>query len=228
MYGFVNSNYSGITGSLINPTSILTSKLFLDINVIGLHLNVENNDIFLAGNEFKFSRFLTPGATYPEHGEDNRIYYDNFNSDLKSAYSQIRVMGPSAMYATGGQAFGFTTGYRTLLSGNDIPFEMAKFGIEGLDYAPLHNINFIDKHKFRAASLAFAEITGTYSRVIFKHNRDFWTGGITVKGFFGTAGGYGYAKNIDYVVPNSDTLIVYNSTVKWGCPFLLTIIIMIS
>lgn len=216
MYGFVNSNYSGITGSLINPTAILNSKLYLDINVIGLHLNVDNDYVFLARDEYKFSRFFTAGAKFPEHGEHSRAFYDKYNTDFKNTYTQIRVMGPSAMFAKGDQAFGFSTGYRTLLSGQNISYEMAKFAVEGADFSPLHRINFINERDSRVASMAFAEIAGTYSKVLFKRNRDHWTGGITVKGLFGTGGAFGYIDNIDYIVPNSDTLIVNNVNGQLG------------
>lgn len=216
MHGFVHSNYAGITGSLINPTAILNSKLFLDIQPLGLHINVDNNYIYLSKAEYKFSRFLTPGAKFPEHGEDNRVYYDQFTTKLKDAFGEVRVFGPSAMFSLKDKAFGFATSFRSVVSGDNIPYEIAKFGIEGLNYKPLHNINFIDNHSFRAASLGFVEIAGTYSTVIFKHNRDHWTAGATVKGLFASAGGYTYVSNIDYLVPNRDTLIVNNINGEMG------------
>ncbi len=216
MHGFINSNYAGITGSLINPTSILNSKLYLDIAPFGLHLNVDNNYIYLARDEYKFSRFFTPGAKFPEHGEDNRAFYDKYDAELKYAYTDVRVMGPAAMLAIKDQAFGFSTSFRTLLSGNTVPFEIGKFAVEGLNYSPLHRINFTNNQSFRVAGMAFTEISATYSRVIYKHNREHWTAGINLKGLLGTAGMYGYVDNIDYMVPNGDTLIVYNMNGEMG------------
>ena len=214
MNGFVHSNYSGITGSLINPTSILNSKLYLDINLVGLHLNVDNNYIFLAKDEYRFSRFLEPDPVFPEHIEevsgDSRNFYDLYNTDHKNAFSQVRVMGPSAMFALGSQAFGISTGYRVLASGHRIPYDLAKFAVEGLDYYPQQRINYINQNDFRAAAMAFAEVSGTWSAIIYRRNREHWTAGITLKGLFGTGGAYGYADNIDYVIPNSDTIIVNN------------------
>ncbi|KAF0197863.1 MAG: hypothetical protein FD166_1763 [Bacteroidetes bacterium] len=216
MHGFVNSNYAGITGSLINPTSILNSKLYLDITPFGLHFNLDNDYIFLAKDEYKFSRFVTPGAQFPEHGEDSRVFYDNFNAELKNAYTDIRIFGPSAMFAFKDQAFGISTGFRTIVSGRNIPYEMAKFAVEGTDFWPLYRINFINERDARIASLAYAEIAGTYSRVLYKKNRDHWTAGLTLKGLFGTAGAFGYVDNIDYMIPNGDTLIVYNTNAQMG------------
>jgi hypothetical protein len=210
MHGLVNSNYAGILGNTINPTSILNSRLFLDIVPIGLHINVDNNYIYLAKDEYKFSRFLTPGAEFPVHGEDDRAFYDQFNEELKNVYSEVKVIGPSAMYASKDQAFGISTAFRNIVSGRNIPYEIAKFAVEGLNYPPLQRINFIDEHDFRTAEIAFTEISATYSRVLYKHDRDHWSGGITLKGLLGSAGAYGFVDNIDYMVPNGDTLIIYN------------------
>jgi hypothetical protein len=220
MHGYVHGNYAGITGSLINPTSILTSKVYLDINLLGLHLNVDNNYIYLAKDEYKFNRFLSADPEFPKHIDeitgDEREYYDRYNTDLKNAYTQIRVLGPSAMFASGQQAFGLSTGYRILVSGNSIPFDIAKFAVEGLDYIPQQRINYINEIDFRMASMALAEISGSYSRILHRKNREYLAAGFTIKGLFSSGGAFGYAENIDYMVPNSDTLIVYNANGKFG------------
>jgi len=216
MHGFVNSNYAGITGSLINPTSILNSKLYIDIAPLGLQFNLDNNYIYLASEEYKFSRFFSSTDEFPKHGEDDRVFYDDFNANLKSAYSQIRVLGPSAMISLERHAFGLSTAVRTIVSGRTIPYELAKFAVEGLDYRPLHDINFIDEHNFRAAGLVFAEIAGSYSTVVYNRNRDHFSAGITLKGLLGTGGGFGFVDNIDYYVPNSDTMIFHNINGSMG------------
>ena len=220
MHGYVHSNYAGITGSLINPSSLMTSKLYLDINVVGLHFNVDNNYVYLANKDFKIKNFFSKDPQLPKHTDEvmlnEREYYDRYDSDLKNAYSQIRIMGPSAMFATGNQAFGLSTSYRILASGNDIPYDMAKFALEGLKYFPQHNINYINNIDFRAASLALAEIAGSYSRILYRHNRDYFAGGVTLKGLFSSGGAFGYGDNLDYMVPNNKDLVIYNANGKFG------------
>ncbi len=220
MTGYVHSNYAGITGSFINPASILNSKLYLDINLIGLQLHVDNNYVYLAKDEYRFSRFLEKDPQFPEHihpitGESKSIY-DYYNTDLKNAYSQIRVMGPSAMYALGNQAFGISTSFRTIVSGHQLPYDLAKFAIDGLRFYPQHRINYIDEIDFRASGMAFTEIAGTYSFVISRYNQEHWSAGITVKALLGSAGVYGFGDNIDYLIPNADTIIVYKANGSVG------------
>ncbi|MGE5317612.1 MAG: DUF5723 family protein [Chloroflexota bacterium] len=216
MYGFVNSNYAGITGIQMNPTSIVNSKLYFDSNLIGAHLSVDNNFIYLARNEYKFSRFLSVSSQFPKHGEDDRVYYDYYNQDLKNAYAQIKIIGPALMYSKNDKAFGISTSIRNIVSAKDIPYEIAKFGAEGFDYYPLHRIRFTDNHPFRAGALSFGEVAATYAQVIRKQNREHWTAGITLKGLFGFGGAYWNVDNADYMLPNGDTMIVYNANGKAG------------
>lgn len=216
MNGYVHSNYSGITGAQINPTSMVNSKLYFDLNLIGFHVNVDNDFIYLAKDEYKFTRFLSPTAEYPKHGEDNRIYYDHYNEKLKNAFTQVKILGPSVMFSKNDKAFGISTSVRNIVSGIDIPYEIAKFGAEGFDYTPLHRIRFVDNKDFRAGALSFAEISATYAQVIYKQNMDHLTAGITLKGLLGLGGAYFHVDNADYMLPNSDTLIVYNLNGKAG------------
>ncbi len=223
MYGFVNSNYAGITGIQINPTSIVNSKLYFDLNLIGLHVNADNNYIYFSKKDYSFTNFLSMNPQFPEHDVrvsatrvERRIYYDHFNEDLKNAFAQVKVLGPSAMFSINDKAFGISTGIRNIVSGHNIPYEMAKFGAEGFDYIPLQRIRFIDNQPFRAGALSFAEISASYAQVIYKQNRDHLTAGITLKGLFGMGGAYWYVDNVDYMLPNGDTLIVYNANGNAG------------
>ncbi len=220
MHGFVHSNYAGITGSYINPSSLVTSKLHLDINLIGLHFNADNDYVYLAGKDYRLKHFFSKNPELPKHLDDimldEREYYDRYNTDLKNAWSQTRIMGPSAMFATGNQAFGLSTGYRVMASGNNLPYDLAKFALEGLKYEPQHGINYINNIDFRVASLTLAEIAGSYSRILYRHNRNFLAGGLTVKGLFSSGGAFGYADNLDYMVPNSNDVIIYNVNGRFG------------
>lgn len=218
MQGYINSNYAGITGAPLNPTSILNSRYFFDLNLIGLHLNLDNNYIYLAKDEYKFTRFLSPNAEFPEHQVrvsqtrfENRVYYDHFNESLKRAYGQVKVIGPGVMYNRNDFAVGLSTSVRNIFSADDIPFEIAKFGAEGFDYYPLHRIRFTNNNNFRAGSLSFAEIAGTFAHTIIKENLNHFSAGITVKGLLGFGGGIWTVDNIDYMLPNGDTIIVYNA-----------------
>lgn len=218
MLGIVNSNYSGIHGALINPSSLTNTKYYLDINFLTLGVSFENNYVYLAKNEYKFLRFLDKNVILPTHTSNNKVQatYDYYNTKLKNVFINVRLMGPSAMLNIGKHAFGITTSFRTVASARNIPYEIAKFGYEGLDFKEQFRINYIDNHKFDLAAMGWAELGLSYAYVFKHQNREYWSGGITIKRMMGVSGAYAYAKNVDYILPNRDTVNIYNLNAEAG------------
>lgn len=216
MLGLIGSNYSGIHSTLINPSGLSNSKYYLDINFLTLGVSVENNYVYLGKSDYKFSRFLSTNPQFPTYPPDNKSTFDYYNTDLKKAYAYIRVMGPSVMLSYGDHAFGLTTGFRTVVSGRNIPYDIAKFGYSSLDFRPQHRINYKDYRNFDVAAMSWAEIGLSYAYVFKKFNRENWSAGISVKRLMGVAGGYANVDNIDYMLLNKDTAIVYNLNAEAG------------
>lgn len=217
MLGIVNSSYSGITGSIINPAVTVTSPYYIDVNIVALDAFVENNYVYLAKEEYQFSRFFQKNPIFPTHGADsNMIAYDYYNQKDKTVYSQQRVLGPSFAVTIGRHSFGLVTGARVVMSSRNIPYEIAKFGFEQFEYIPQFDINYIDNRNIYNAELAWAEIGFNYSYVFSQKGMDYWAAGITVKDLQGYAGGYIYTKNADYVMLEHDTLIVHNLNAEAG------------
>jgi hypothetical protein len=216
MLGFVNSNYAGIHSAIINPSGLTNSKYFLDINFLTLGVSIENNYVFISKSDYKFSRFLSTNPQFPAHPPDNQATYDYYNTNLKKAFANIRVLGPSVMLSYGDHAFGLTTGFRTVISGRNIPYEIAKFGYSSLDFKPQHRINYKDYRGFNMAAMSWAEIGITYAYVFKKFNMENWSAGISIKRLLGVAGAYANIDNIDYMLVNKDTANVYNLNAESG------------
>ncbi len=211
MLGIVNSNYSGITGSMINPANTVCSPLYLDVNWFALDLFVENNYVYLAKSEYRFRRFISSNSVFPTHGVNNNlITYDYYTHSDKNAYANVRLIAPSFSINVGRHSFGLVTGARTVMSTRNMPFDIAKFGYESLLYPPQYDINYVNNRNVYNAELAWAEIGFNYSYVFKQQAQDYWAVGITVKDLLGFGGGYLYAKDIDYVMLDKDTLIVHN------------------
>ena len=80
MLGIMNSSYSGITGATLNPAVTVTSPYYFDFNILAGDVFFENNYLYLAKEEYKFSRFLSKNPDFPTHGADNNmIAYDYYN-----------------------------------------------------------------------------------------------------------------------------------------------------
>ena len=210
MFGLINSNYSGIHGAIINPSSLTNSKYYLDINFLTLGISFENNYIYLAKGEYKFSRFLGKNLPFPTHGIDAKPAYDYYNTKPKDAFLNERLMGPSVMLNIGKHAFGITTSFRTVSSAKNIPYEIAKFGYEGLDYTDQFGINYIDNKKFGAAAISWAELGLSYAYVFKQDNLEYWSGGITIKPLLGVSAAYAKINNLDYNLTNRDTVTINN------------------
>ncbi len=223
MNGFVHSNYAGITGAQLNPTALVNSKLYFDANIIGLHIFGDNNAVYLGKETYKFTRFFESGAEFPTHPveispnrTEDREFYDYYNTSLKNAFVQAKILGPGVMFSKNNKAFGISTAMRSIVSADNVPYEMAKFGVEGFDFYPQHRIRFDNEKDVRAAALSFGELALTYSQVLYKQNLDHLSGGITVKGLLGMGGAYWYIDNVSYMLPNDDTLVVYNANGRAG------------
>ena len=210
MLGIVNSRYAGITGSVINPAVTVTSPFYIDINLVAGDFFVENNYVYIAKEDYRFSRFFSKNPQFPTHEPGNMIVYDIYNTKDKKAFTSQRIIGPSFAVTVGRHSFGLVTGARTVTSTKNVPYDIAKFAFERRDFPPLNGTDFVNKRNVYNAELAWAEVGLNYSYVLKQGGRDYWAAGITVKGLRGYGGGYLYLDNIDYLLPNPDTLIIKN------------------
>ena len=217
MLGIMNSTRAGITGSMINPATSVTSPFYIDINFVAVDIFAENNFIYLAEDEYQFKRFLMKDPQFPTHGVDNNlIVYDYYNKKDKKGYANFRLMGPSFAVTVGRHSFGLVTAARAVMSAKNIPYDIAKFGIEKLEYPPQYDINYVDNRNIYNSEMAWAEVGFNYSYVFKQQGLDYWAAGATIKVLRGYAGGYFNSDNIDYTVLDRDTLIVRNVNAEAG------------
>jgi hypothetical protein len=210
MLGIVNSSYAGITGSVINPAVTVTSPFYIDINLVSGNFFAENNYIYIAKEDYRFSRFLSKNPQFPTHEPGNMIVYDYYNTKNKKAFASARLIGPSFAVTVGRHSFGIVTGARSVSSTKNVPYDIAKFAFERRNFPPLNGTNFVSNQNIYSAELAWMENGINYSYVVKQRGLDYWAAGITVKDLRGYGGGYVYLDNVDYFLPNADTLIINN------------------
>jgi hypothetical protein len=215
MWGVTMSNYSGSSGALINPSSILASKLYMDINIATANVFFENNYAFIHKEDYSLLKYLSKSPEFPKYGPDEMPFDHYTDKNNKYFYASELIKGPSAMVAYGKHGFALHTGVRVLVSGNAIPFDIANFGYHGLDYTKQHNINYTSNN-FGAASLVMGEVGLTYAYSFRKVYMEEWSAGITVKRVFSGAGGYVRANDLDYIVVNDTTINIKNLDAEVG------------
>jgi len=217
MLGIVNSSYAGITGSVINPAVTVTSPFYLDFNLVAGDFSAENNYLYIAKEDYRFSRFFSKNPDFPAHGPDSNMYvYDYYNTKDKKAFASNRFIGPSFAVTFGRHAFGIVSGSRAVTSTKNVPYDIAKFAFERREFPPQYNTNYVNDKNMYNAELAWAEIGFNYSYVFSQKSLDYWAAGITVRDLRGYGGGYFYTTKTDYTIPDNNTLIINNMNAEAG------------
>lgn len=220
MLGPALGNYAGVNSIQLNPSALHNSKSYLDIQLVGADIFLENNYLYISKEDYRFSNFFKADYEWPTHsmeyGTEERIFYNYSTIRPKNVYQNLRVNGPGAMLIWGKHAFALSTGFRTVTSLHNVPYELANFSYLGLNYRPQQNINYIDNKPFSAAEMSWAELGLSYAYVISSRQFDRFSAGITIRRLFGFAGFAAKVRQIDYTVVNDSTLSVKNLDADMG------------
>jgi len=215
MWGVVNSNFAGSNSVMLNPSGILSSKLYLDINLFTSDYFVQNNYLYIHAEDYSIFKFLKKDPQFPEYGPDELPFDRKTSHTPKHAYVNVYAKGPSFMYSRGKHAIALHTGVRYLTSLTNIPYDVANLGYYGLDYQEQHNINYI-RNNASVGVLAFGEVGVSYAYAFRQYNMEDWSAGITVKRLFGISGAYLYANDLNYTVVNDSTIDFKNINAEFG------------
>ena len=214
MYGTTLGNYAGVNSLQLNPAALHNSKVYLDIQLVGMDLFVQNNYLNISSSEYRLSNFFKAGYQWPTHTEEysveERLFYHTDNTQLKTAFVQSRINGPGAMLLWGRHAFALTTSIRSMVSLRNVPYELANFAWLGLKYSPQHNINYHDQIPVRGAGIVWAEIGLSYANTFYARGFNLLSAGITIKRLMGFGGFYLHIKDLDYTVPDDSTINIKN------------------
>ncbi len=215
MLGLTMGNYKGIAGTMVNPASMTTNKVYLDINVASADVFFRNNFVYIPKEDFIIYDLFKKDYNFPTYGDDKRniLYYPN--SKNKHVNENIRILGPSVMLQVGDHAFGITTGARVITSSNRIPYSIAELAYHGLEYTPLHNQDFKGKN-LDFVTNSWMEVGLSYAYNVWKYYDQQLTVGISVKKLWGYAGGYTYSTDLEYAVPNDSTIDIQHMDAKLG------------
>jgi hypothetical protein len=220
MSGATLDNYAGVNSAQLNPSALHNSRTWLDVQLLGADLFLENNYLYISKSDYKFSNFFKAGYELPMHPEDygteERAFYHYTGKNPKDFNIDLRINGPGAMLIWGYHAFGITTAVRSMMSVRNLPYDLANFAYLGLNYRPQHNINYIDNRPFRITGMAWGELGLSYAYTFYARGFDQFSAGLTVKRLFGLGGMYLHANSIDYVVIDDSTINVKNLDATMG------------
>lgn len=205
--GIANSNYAGVNGVMLNPSSIVDSRVYIDLHLVGSSFFVHNSYIFLPKDEFSFlGAIRNRNVPYPQ---------DVLNGRKNNALMQLSVTGPSATVNFERHAIGVHTAFRSYINANNVPEAQSKFTLEGLTYRPQHAQNYTGDN-ISLKAMAWAEVGVSYSTIVKQDFYDFITVGATVKRMYGIAGlGFSVA-NYEYNVLDTADAQFFDFDMEYG------------
>jgi hypothetical protein len=215
LLGIVNSNFAGSNSTLINPSALNSSKLYMDINLVTFNQFLGNDYLYIRGEDYSFFNFLSRDPELPSYGPDDMPFDRYTNTRNKNVFIQTLVRGPAFFQNRGRHAYSLYTGVRLLSSARHVPYELGNFGYYGLDYEEQHNILY-DDYDFYTNALAFIEVGATYSFSVLKYGFDDLSVGMTLKALFGYTGAYAYIDNVNYMIPNDSIVDIRNMRLDAG------------
>lgn len=197
--GLANGNYAGTTGMPLNPSSMVDSKAWLDINLAGVDAFLWNNYAYMSKDNFRFIRDISNPPS-PQF---------NLNGREKHGVVNLRVDGPSFTLSHGKNAFGFHTAARTFVSFEDIMEPSAQFISNGLSYEPQEGIAY-QQPEMGAYATAWAEVGLSYGRIVYQQDKHLVTAGITGKYLMGIGHYSVHLDDLTHTVTNDQDWNVSN------------------
>lgn len=228
MLGVAFSNYGGISSAALNPALLTGTRVFIDLNVFSGNTSVANDMFYFPAENRTIRNAIKLDTSALFNGRFNwgrsYNYYDNTNDKYLAA--NVKLIGPSMMIQADRHAFGFTTAFRTVQSGNHIPYGLPITFYEGLSWEEFHGQEF-DDDNYDFVSLSWSEIGFTYAYNFYDLYSNRFTFGISAKALMGYEGGYINMRNTNYVIENEydvnfkniDADIGYSLPISYGEDF---------
>ncbi|MEZ4798410.1 MAG: DUF5723 family protein [Flavobacteriales bacterium] len=174
--GIAGSSRAPINTVYNNPSSIVDSRAFLDIQLVGASVFARNNFVYLPGgslNRAALEQLKEPGY--------------NLGRNSYRAYSQVKVGGPSFYFPIKQHAFAVTSAVRTVVDARGINEPLGNYLVNGFQYRPQMGVQQQVKD-LRTHALSWAEVGVTYGTIISKRGDMITQGAVSLKRLWGIAG----------------------------------------
>ena len=167
--GLRTNNYSGIHGSLLNPSHNVTSLFRWDLNLLSVGVSAQTNYGFVKNTNVFHAIRNSDNLILEQDVENLNTIGSNdlvadFNGNKKLKYVSVlaNAMGPSLMVKLkNGHSFGFFTNIRSAISSHDIPYV--------LNYSTFFDTpfnEFIDVNAFKVSTMVWSEFGLNYTAKI--------------------------------------------------------------
>lgn len=215
MLGLRSSNFAGLQGLGINPSSMIDSRLKWDINILTVNVSLENDYLYIPKNKLQFF-----GIKNIVNQVEDKAYLDDFDRTDNNLYFSTSVMGPSVMFPyTRKHSFALTTNFRTAISCNGLSPEAAKYAYEDFGYDPLHFINTFNLYDISGAefnAMGWVEYGLSYATLFQETEKEALKGGITLKLLQGVSAGFVRDVHGDFNVLDDQDMLFSPLSLQYG------------
>lgn len=207
-FGIASSNYAPTQSMFLNPASIVDSKAYRDIHIVGAGLFFDNDLVYMSKNDFK----LTRGQSQFENAP---MPLQKQGPHKRHGYADVLIQGPSFTAVFGRLSLGFHTAARTVVDFRGISQEMSNFMFEGLSYMPQRDVVHREEN-MRASALSWAEAGITLGGVLVQNGPHMLSAAITPRRLIGASGGGLQVDDFSFLVGDSSYMDVENFTAQAG------------
>jgi Family of unknown function (DUF5723) len=214
--GIQNSNYAGIQGALLNPSSIADSKLKWDVNILSWDVSFANNFLVAPKSSLNFLGFkrIIKGSidenlftTHFDPQNPNKLYNLTFSTE---------VLGPSFFIKVKKKyEIGFTMAARASTDIRDISGNMAQNAFDYLLSPGLWNTDLHD-YTARLNAMGWLEYGLHYAMVIRDDGRNELKAGISLNYLQGIAAAYFKNTHINYNIQDTANIAFTNTSIDYG------------
>ncbi len=213
--GVRNSNYAGIQGALINPSSIADSKMNWDLNIISVDEVFGNTFLYAPKKNLHFLGFkqIIKGAL------DQDLFGTHF--DPQNPYKLYQVsfsgeaLGPSFfLKLPKNQAIGFSFRARAYANFNNITGALAQ---NLFDYFLNKSLWATDLHdnSVKIDEMSWLEYSVHYAAEAYSDAHDEIKAGVSLNYLMGNTGAYAKNANLNYKI-NDSNFIFTNTSLDYG------------
>lgn len=213
--GISLSNYGGINSVHLNPSQLVNSKLYYDVNLLSADIFLQNNFIFIHNADFRLRDMLSRNPVFPTNDVKGEGLDYNPSVEFIDVFEQTDFYGPSFSIVLGGHAVGFFTRAVTMTQVNQFPGYLGTLIYEGFDEDSLHGMPQHDG-EFDFASVGWGEIGLSYATTFYKYRYNHWSVGGNLRWLMGYSGAYLQNYDADYTVINQDRIDIRNLDARIG------------
>jgi hypothetical protein len=214
--GLWNSNYAGIQGTLLNPSSIAGSRLDWDVHLFSVNVDFANDFLYAPKSSVPFfgiGRIIKGSIdenlflTRYEPQNPNKLYNVSFSGTF---------LGPSFfMKIRKKHEIGFTTALRGMGNIRNITGNAGQNAFDYLLSGNLWNTTFQDRSA-RVNAMGWAEYGLHYATVLYENGNDELKAGVTLKILQGMFAAYVKHTNLTYRIMDTTGIAFTNSSIDYG------------